>query len=124
MEQIKETYKLGKFQFGHGKFTVKYFRLREDFSIEINQETYVKDKLIHIELTKQRKRQRYSMCNEKEISALRASVGALAWLAKETRPDLAVRVASLQQVFPKPRILDLLESNSLTQEAKETAGGW
>ena len=62
------------------------------------------------------------MCNEKEISALRASVGALAWLAKETRPDLAVRVASLQQVFPKPRILDLLESNSLTQEAKETAG--
>ena len=61
------------------------------------------------------------MCNEKEISALRASVGALAWLAKETRPDLAGRVALLQQAFPKPRVLDLLEANSLTQEAKETA---
>ena len=120
MEQVKETYKLGKFQFGQGKLTEKYFRQREDLSIEVNQETYVKDKLIHIELTRQRRRQRYSMCNEKDISLLRASVGALAWLAKETRPDLAGRVALLQQAFPKPRVLDLLEDNRSTQEAK----GW
>ena len=121
MEQIKDTYKLGKFQFGHGKFTGKYFRQKENFSIEVKQENYVKDKLINIQLTKQRKRQRYSMCDEKEISTLRASVGALAWLAKETRPDLAGRVALLQQAFPRPRVLDLLEANALTLEAKQTA---
>ena len=121
MEQIKDTYKLGKFQFGHGKFTGKYFRQKENFRIEVKQENYVKDKLINIELTKQRKRQRYSMCDEKEISTLRASVGALAWLAKETRPDLAGRVALLQQAFPRPRVLDLLEANALTLEAKQTA---
>ena len=61
------------------------------------------------------------MCDEKEISTLRASVGALAWLAKETRPDLAGRVALLQQAFPRPRALDLLEANALTLEAKQTA---
>ena len=121
MEKIRETYRLGKFQFGHGKFTGKYFAQKEDYSIVVNQENYVKDKLINIELTKPRKRQRYAMCNEKEVSALRASVGALAWLAKETRPDLAGRVALLQQVFPKPRVMDLLEANLLTSEAKQTA---
>ena len=48
-------------------------------------------------------------------------MGALAWLAKETRPDLAGRVALLQHVFPKPRVLDLLEANVLTKEAKDTS---
>ena len=121
MEQIRDTYKLGKFQFGQGKFTGKQFKQKEDFSIEVNQENYTKDKLVNIELTKPRKRQRYSLCDEKEISALRTSVGALAWLAKETRPDLAGRVALLQQSLPKPRILDILEANSLTTEARQTA---
>jgi hypothetical protein len=121
MEQIRETYRLGKFQFGHGKFTGKYFHQKEDYSIVVNQENYVKDKLINIDLTKQQKRQRYSMCNEKEVSALRASVGALAWLTKETRPDLAGRVVLLQQAFPKPRVLNLLEANTQTLEAKQTA---
>ena len=53
MEQIKETYKLGKFQFDQGKLPGKQFHQKEDFAIVINQENYVKDKLIHIELTKQ-----------------------------------------------------------------------
>ena len=118
MEEIKKNYKLGKYQFGKGKFTGKYFEQQEDFSIVINQAHYVAEKLFDIPLEKSRKRQRFSICNDKEISNLRASIGALSWLSKESRPDLAGRVALLQQAFPKPRVKDLIEANAITTEAR------
>ena len=82
MEEIQRRYKLGKYQFDQGKFTGKQFTTLDDGSILINQVQYTKEKLIEIQLDKIRKRQRYSFCNDKEISQLRASVGALSWLSK------------------------------------------
>ena len=102
MEIIQKKYKLGKYQFDQGKFTGKQFTTMPDGSILVNQAQYTKEKLIDIQIDKHRKRQRYSFCSEKEISELRASVGALSWLSKESRPDLAGRVALLQQNFPDP----------------------
>ena len=119
MDQIKTKYKLGKFQYGSGNFTGKMFTQQEDSSIIVNQENYIQEKLLEINLEKQRKKKRYTFCDEKEITQLRASVGALAWLAKESRPDIAGRVALLQQVFPKPCIKDIIEANSITQEARK-----
>lgn len=61
------------------------------------------------------------MYGGRDISIENQRIGALAWLAKETRPDIAGRVAILQQSFPKPRVSDLLEANAITKEAKETS---
>ena len=119
MEKIQTRYKLGKYQFDSGKFTGKFFQQNQDFSITINQENYVNEKLFEIPLEKTRKTKRYSFCTEKEISQMRASIGALSWIAKESRPDLAGRVALVQQTLPKPRIKDILEANSITQEARK-----
>eukprot|EP00435_Cladocopium_sp_Y103_P067719 s304_g30.t1 len=119
MEEIQKRYKLGKYQFGQGKFTGKQFTTLEDGSILINQAQYTKEKLYEIQIDKHRRRQRYSLCTEKELSELRTSVGALSWLTKESRPDLAGRVALLQQTFPKPRVKDLLEANAITSEARK-----
>ena len=47
-------------------------------------------------------------------------MGALSWLSKETRPDLAGRVALLQQSFPEPKVKDLIEANAITKEAQKT----
>ena len=121
MNKIQTKYKLGKFQYGAGKFTGKLFTQHDDYSITVNQENYVQEKLFEIHLEKSRKKRRFSFCDDKEVSSLRASVGALAWLAKESRPDIAGRVALLQQVFPRPRIKDIIEANSITQEAKKYA---
>ena len=117
MEQIRSRYQLGKFQFDCGRFTGKNFKQNEDFSISIDQEHYVK--ISKIDLTRSRRRQRYSFCDDAEISQLRACLGALSWLAKETRPDIAGRVALLQQSFPHPRVRDLVEANSIVHEAQE-----
>eukprot|EP00435_Cladocopium_sp_Y103_P040911 s2194_g11.t1 len=119
MEEIRKHYKLGKYQFDKGKFTGKYFEQKEDFSIEVSQAHYVNEKLFDINIPKSRKRQRFSFCTEAEISQLRASIGALSWLSKESRPDLAGRVALLQQAFPQPRVRDLIEANAITAEAKK-----
>ena len=120
MSKIQKKYKLGKYQFGQGRFTGKNFTMQADGSITVNQDHYTKEKLITIQIEKSRKKQRYSHCDEKEISNLRASVGALSWLAKESRPDLAGKVALLQQSFPRPRVRDLIEANSITAEAQKT----
>lgn len=74
MKTIQERYRLGKFQYSKGKFTGKYFEQKEDGSIVINQEQYAQEKLIEISLARNRKKQRYSVCTEGEISQLRTSV--------------------------------------------------
>ena len=61
------------------------------------------------------------MCNPEEISQLRTLLRSLAWLSKETRPDLAGRVALLQQAMPTPRLGDLVEGNLIKKEARKHA---
>ena len=50
MDQIKTKYKLGKFQYGAGKFAGKMFAQQEDSSIIVNQENYIQEKLFEINL--------------------------------------------------------------------------
>ena len=120
MKYLQQNYKLGKFHFGDGRFTGKNFVTNKDGSVTIHQDHYTREKLSMIELSRLRKRQRFSNCTTEEISNLRASVGALSWLSKETRPDLAGRVAMLQQSFPECKVKDLIEANAITKEAHKT----
>ena len=62
---------------------------------------------IHID--KDRKKERYSYCTKEGITLLRGLLGSLAWLAKETQPDLAGRVAIM------------MEANALGKEAVKYA---
>ena len=123
MEYLNKTYKLGKFQYGEGRFTGKNFKPLPCGGVLIEQDHYVKEKIETISITRVRKSQRYSMCNEKEIGELRSLVGGLAWLAKETRPDLCGRVCLLQQAFPRPRVRDLIQANQLANEAMKYPAG-
>ena len=96
MESLKQRYKMGKYTTGNGKFTGKEIVQNEDGSIRVHQGQYIRENVKEIELSRQRKRQRYSKCTATEVTALRTLVGALAWVSKETRPDLSGRVALLQ----------------------------
>eukprot|EP00435_Cladocopium_sp_Y103_P050254 s2395_g15.t1 len=121
MAVIKQRYKLGKFQYDEGRFCGKDIKMDKDGSILIHQSAFAKDKVEDIPISKERKKHRYSFCTEVEVGALRALLGSLAWLSKETRPDLAGRVALLQQSMPTPRIKDIVEANLLAQEARRHA---
>ena len=120
MRWLNEHYKLGKFTQGDGRFVGKDIRCQKDGSFLVHQPMFAK-KIQQIELSRERKQEKYSYCNEKEISQLRGLLGSLSWLAKETRPDLAGRVALLQQSMPNPYVQDLIEANSLAREAVQFA---
>ena len=120
MRWLNENYKLGKFSTGDGRFVGKEIRCRPDGSFLLHQPLFAK-KIQSVKISKDRKKEKYSFCTEEEISSLRGLLGSLSWLAKETRPDLAGRVAILQQSMPRPYIQDLIEANSLAKEANEFA---
>ena len=117
MQWIEDNYKLGKFSHGDGRFVGKEIQCMSDGRIRVHQQMYVKEKIKAIPITKERRMEKYNLCSDMEISSLRATLGALAWLAKENRPDLIGRVSILQQCMPKPDIRDLLEANALAKEA-------
>lgn len=117
MTWVQQHYKLGKLTKGDGRSVGKEIQCLEDGRIKIHQNMYVKEKIKTIPLNKERKKEKYNLCTDEEISELRALLGSLAWLAKEARPDLMGRVCTLQQCMPKPNIRDLIEANSLATEA-------
>ena len=117
MDIIRARYKLGKYTWGSGRFVGKNFAMQPDGSMVIEQAFYTETMVKQIPLSKDRKRRRYSPCTSEELEQLRALVGVLSWLSKETRCDLAGRVALLQQSFPRPQVRDLLAANQLAQEA-------
>ena len=119
IEQISKDYKLGKNQRGSGRFTGKDIVHNEDGSIFIGQQYFVEDKVKQIPIDRKRRQQRFSRCNAQEIEQLRGLLGTVSWLCKETRSDLAGRVALLQQSFPAPKVRDIEQANKLAQEAHQ-----
>ena len=117
MEKLNQSYKLGKFTSGNGRFVGKEVTCLDDGSFLVNQPLYTQEKVNQIPITRERAKQKMSKCTEKEITQLRGLLGSLAWLSKETRPDLAGRVALLQQEFPEPYIQSILDGNALAREA-------
>ena len=120
MQWLNQHYKLGKFSKGDGRFVGKEITCRPDGSFLVHQQLYAQ-KIRPIELSRDRKKQKYAYCDEKEVTQLRGLLGGLAWLAKETRPDLAGRVSILQQALPHPYIQDIIEANVLAKEAVKFA---
>ena len=117
IETIAKEYKLGKNQTGSGRFTGKDIKMEPDGSITINQTFYVDEKVNLNHINRKRKQQRYSRCTKTEVEQLRSQLGVLSWLAKETRCDIAGRVSLLQQCFPDPKVMDLIEGNKIAEEA-------
>ena len=119
MEKVKQHYKLGKFTWREGRFVGKQVSLSSDGSITLDQQFYTESRVEQIHVSRDRKRKRFSVCTPEEVEQLRALVGTLSWLAKETRCDLAGKTALLQQAFPKPLIRDLINANQIAKEALE-----
>lgn len=89
MEILRSRYKMGKFATGGGRFVGKEIEKNQDGSFLLHQQFYTQDKMEAITISRERKRHRYSKCDDKEISELRTLLGGLSWVAKETRPDVA-----------------------------------
>ena len=81
---------------------------------------YVK-KVHPLTVEKSRKTMVNDPCDEKEQRGLRALVGALAWPANQSLPQLSASVSILQASVSKPQVKDLLEANKVLRFAKTVA---
>ena len=122
MQWLNKNYRLGKFTEGNGRFTGKEIEVQEDGSILVHQKLYAETRIKEIPIERGRKGRKMSRCTAEEITQLRGLLGGLAWLSKETRPDIAGRTAFLQQSMPEPMVADLLEANALAREVLSTSG--
>ena len=54
-----------------------------------------------------------------EVRSLRECNGAVQWLAKESRPDLAVQVSLSQQALSDPRVRHCRHTNAMGRREKK-----
>ena len=114
------------FPFGNRKqknfvFTGLQISQQDDYSIHIDQTTYVKD-INPINIDKDRRKHPEEPINEEERQALRGIIGNLQYAAVNTRPDLGNRLSMLQSRINNGQINDLIEANRLLHDAKVHAG--
>jgi hypothetical protein len=116
MDQLRARYKFGKWEHDTGRFCGKDIQQLKDYSIHVNQQYYAEQKCWErIPIPKGVPND--MPCSVEQVRQLREKVGALSWISKETRIDLAGSVALLMQAFPEPVIGDLKTCNKILKEA-------
>jgi hypothetical protein len=116
MEQLRSKYKFGKWEYDSGRFCGKDIQQRKDGTIHLSQQYYAEQKC-HDRIVIPKGADNDTPCNTEQVRQLREKVGALSWLSKETRADLASSVSLLMQAFPCPVIGDLKTCNKILKEA-------
>ena len=116
MDEMKQKYKFGKWEYDAGRFCGKDLKQNKNFSITVSQQYYTETKCtgrIHIPKGLSNE----TACTPEQVKQLREKVGALSWLSKETRIDLCGSVSLLMQAFPNPTVGDLKTCNRILKEA-------
>ena len=92
------------------------------FEFELEQVEYL-NTISEIELSAQRKAQKTHKISEVERSALRGLLGALQWLATQTRMDLGAEIGLLQSCVTTATVGHLLKANKILRRAHKHAEG-
>ena len=116
MEQLRSKYKFGKWEYDSGRFCGKDIQQRKDGTIHLSQQYYAEQKC-YDRIIIPKNADNETPCDAEQVRQLREKVGALSWLSKETRVDLAGSVSLLMQAFPCPVIGDLKTCNKILKEA-------
>ena len=127
---------------GGGGFNNRRWGLREDFKLKENKERFTfcgkqvfqdKDGSIivgqadaaraidFVEILPSRRKLLAARCTSEELTEIRRVVGAVGWLARQTRPDLLAATSILAQSTSDPRVSHLVAANSLIKAARQDA---
>ncbi|CAK0868417.1 unnamed protein product, partial [Prorocentrum cordatum] len=118
MEIIKDKIRLS-FQSDTFRYCGKVVEQdNETFDIKIGQAATV-EALEYITLEPHRRRKPNAPLAPDEISALRSGVRSLGWVARQTRPDLAVHASLGAQAMSGPKIRDIVAVNRAIKMAKD-----
>ena len=118
MRKVKAKYRWGEWQSGSFIQCGIQVRQKEDFSIELDQTTFIED-LEEIHLSRDRSRCTDLDTTEGEKSAMRGLLGSLSWLCGQTCFLYAVDVNMLISKVRSSKVSDLLELNQIVRAVKK-----
>ena len=117
LQSLRSTFPFRKWQEGRGTFCGS--ELAQDQttgSISVQQRAFI-DKM---QKPKLRSKDPSTMeVNDEEVTSLKSCLGAALWLARETRPDLAVQVSQGQQLMPRPTLGEAKSVGNVVRRAKQ-----
>ena len=123
MDLLRQRFVFGKFEMvdeslcGVG-FNGRRVRQLPDRSFSVDMEKFIGERLDPVALAKGRKAEPKSLANASEVAQLRAVIGALAWAAKEGRPDAAAAASLGAGSFPRPTVQDIIDINKTVRLIK------
>ena len=116
ISKLKQRFTFGHWEVVKGKFCSREVVQAADGSMRVGQPAFIKS-VDFVPLGKLRKEQSGdASVNEK--AAMRSVLGALGYLARESRPDLSGLVSILQSRFNQAQVSDIKETNRVVRLAK------
>ena len=108
-----------------GLETFKYLGLnvqqKADY-IKIDQDAYINE-LKEVEISKERRKEKFAQLNKVEARQLRGLAGQLNWIASQTRPDMAYSACEVSVSIKDATINDLIQANKYIRKAKSESSG-
>ena len=87
----------------------------EDNGVKVSQTSYAETRLFEVETLPEQRDE--DPASEEQKADNRSLVGALSWLAGQSRPDLQTGVSMAQQLQKEPSVADIKFSNQLARRA-------
>ena len=115
ISELKQRFTFEQWEVGKGKICSREVVQAADGSMRVGQPAYIKS-LDFVPLGKLRKEQSGD-ANVSEKTAVRSVLGALWYLARESRHDLSGPVIILQSRFNKAQVSDIQETNRVVSLA-------
>ena len=112
--QIRKELTVGKESEGAFKYVGMYIQ-ELDHKIYLNQNAYA-ESLSLIELSKERSLQKQCPVTDDERKMMKAKIGQLLWLGRQTRPDVIFDASELSTRVNKATVQDLIETNKIMRK--------
>ena len=119
MMKVLEGFNVREVQERKFRFCGKEVVQEEDYSIRVSAKDNT-EKIRPIKIPDKRKLT--SECTPTEVTQVRSVTAALAWVGRQTRPDLCYRVSRMQTMIKQATIKEMKECNKILEYALQTSG--
>ena len=117
MNSVLQQFLVGKEEHGTFSFCRKEFRQDENYGIFVT----AKDNTERVQpITHDMRHGLTRKATADELHQLRSVTQSLAWIARQTRPDLSYRISKIQSTFENACVRDLRECNCILEYATST----
>ena len=118
MNSVLQQFLVGKEEHGTFRFCWREFRQDEDFGIHVT----AKDNAERAQpITYDAKHGLTRKATGDEVHQWRPVTQFLAWIARQTRPDLSYRISKIQSTFEIACVRDLRDCNRILENATSTS---